>query len=317
MYALASRPLPAGHPAARLTVALGRPRAVPPPLLMLLGMLSTQVGAAVAKQLFGSTSAGGTTTLRLGFAALILLLVARPGLRLGWRAAGLVGAFGLSLALMNLSFYAALQRVPLGVAVTIGFAGPLLVSLAGSRRAADVAWAALAGGGVLLISGLGGAGLDGVGLLLCAAVAVGWAGYVLLGKAVSAQVPGSRGLALGMAVAALAVLPFGVADGGAALLDPWTLALGVAVALLSSVLPYSAELAALRRMPARVFAVLLSLEPAIGALVGLVLLGELLAWSQALGVACVVGAALGATLVRGSSTPEERDAPRRNGPRAR
>ncbi|WP_233512681.1 EamA family transporter [Micromonospora deserti] len=297
MYALASRPLPAGHPA-RLTAALGRPRAVPPPLLMLLGMLSTQVGAAVAKQLFGSTSPGGTTTLRLGFAALILLALTRPGLRLGWRAAGLVGAFGLALALMNLAFYAALHRVPLGVAVTIGFAGPLLVSLAGSRRLTDVAWAVLAGGGVLLIGGFGGAGVDPVGLLLCAAIAAGWAGYVLLGKAVSERVPGTRGLALGMAVAALAVLPLGVAGSGGALLDPWTLALGVAVALLSSVLPYSAELSALRRMPARVFAVLLSLEPAIGALVGLLLLGEVLAGWQAVGVACVVGAALGATLVR-------------------
>ncbi|MDT0530116.1 EamA family transporter [Micromonospora sp. DSM 115977] len=305
MYALSSRPLPAGRPATRLSVALGQPRAVPPPLLMLLGMLSTQVGAAVAKQLFGSTSAGGTTTLRLGFAALILLVLVRPGLRLGWRTAGLVGAFGLALAVMNLAFYAALHRVPLGVAVTIGFAGPLLVSLAGSRRLADVAWAALAGGGVLLISGLGGTGVDRLGLLCCVAVAVGWAGYVLLGKAVSARVPGSRGLALGMAVAALAVLPFGVAGSGTALLDPWTLALGAAVALLSSVLPYSAEMAALRRMPARVFAVLLSLEPAIGALVGLVLLGELLAWPQAAGVACVVGAALGATLVR----PDRSSAP--------
>ncbi|PZF90669.1 EamA family transporter [Micromonospora deserti] len=265
---------------------------------MLLGMLSTQVGAAVAKQLFGSTSPGGTTTLRLGFAALILLALTRPGLRLGWRAAGLVGAFGLALALMNLAFYAALHRVPLGVAVTIGFAGPLLVSLAGSRRLTDVAWAVLAGGGVLLIGGFGGAGVDPVGLLLCAAIAAGWAGYVLLGKAVSERVPGTRGLALGMAVAALAVLPLGVAGSGGALLDPWTLALGVAVALLSSVLPYSAELSALRRMPARVFAVLLSLEPAIGALVGLLLLGEVLAGWQAVGVACVVGAALGATLVR-------------------
>ncbi|MFI6227330.1 EamA family transporter [Micromonospora echinospora] len=299
MYAHALRPQPAPtSTVARLVGTIGRPDAVPPPVLMLLGMFSTQLGAAVAKQLFGTTSPGGTTTLRLGFAALILLVIARPGLRLGWRTGGLVVGFGLMLALMNLSFYAALHRVPLGVAVTIGFAGPLLVGLAGSRRLLDAGWAVLAGGGVLLISGLGGAAVDGLGLFFCVATAVGWAGYVVFGGAVSKRIPGSRGLALGMAVGALAVLPFGVAGSGTALLDPWILLLGVGVALLSSVLPYSAEMSALRRMPARVFAVLLSLEPAIGALVGLVLLGELLAWPQFLGVACVVGAALGATLVR-------------------
>lgn len=297
VYAHASRPLPL-HPAVRLTAALNRPDAVPPPLLMLLGMVSTQVGAAVAKQLFGATSAGGTTTLRLGLGALVLLAVTRPTLRLGWRAAGLVGAFGLAMAAMNLAFYAALQRVPLGVAVTVGFAGPLLVSLLGSRRFTDLLWAVLAGTGVLLLAGLGGVGVDAAGLLLCGLIAVGWAGYVLLGKAMSRQVPGTRGLALGMAVGAVCVLPFGAASGGAELLDPRILALGLGVALLSSVLPYSAELAALRRMPARVFAVLLSLEPAVAALVGMVLLGELLAWSQLVGVGCVVGAALGATLLR-------------------
>ncbi|WP_242623947.1 EamA family transporter [Micromonospora kangleipakensis] len=297
MYAHASRPLPV-HPAVRLTAALGRPEAVPPPLLMLLGMVSTQVGAAVAKQLFASTSPGGTTALRLGLGALVLLAASRPTLRLGWRAVGLVGAFGVAMAAMNLAFYAALQRVPLGVAVTVGFAGPLLVSLLGSRRFTDVLWAALAGTGVLLLAGLGGVGVDAVGLLLCALIAVGWAGYVLLGKAMSGHVPGTRGLALGMAVGAVCVLPFGVASGGAELLDPRILALGLGVALLSSVLPYSAELAALRRLPARVFAVLLSLEPAVAALVGALLLGELLAWPQLLGVGCVVGAALGATLAR-------------------
>ncbi|MEU4565895.1 EamA family transporter [Micromonospora sp. NPDC023956] len=304
MYAHALRhPQPPPTTAvARLVGVVGRPDAVPPPLLMLLGMFSTQLGAAVAKHLFGTTSPGGTTTLRLGFAALILLAIARPGLRLGWRTAGLVVGFGLMLALMNLSFYAALHRVPLGVAVTIGFAGPLLVGLAGSRRLLDVLWAVLAGGGVLLISGLGGTAVDGLGLLFCVCTAIGWAGYVVFGGAVSKRVPGTRGLALGMAVGALAVLPFGVAGSGSALLDPGILLLGVGVALLSSVLPYSAEMSALRRMPARVFAVLLSLEPAIGALVGLVLLGELLTWPQFLGVGCVVGAALGATLVRPDRT---------------
>ncbi|MBY8872058.1 EamA family transporter [Micromonospora sp. PLK6-60] len=264
---------------------------------MLLGMVSTQVGAAVAKQLFTATSPGGTTTLRLALGAVVLLAVARPALRIGWRAAAVVGVFGLAMAAMNLAFYAALQRVPLGVAVTVGFAGPLLVSLAGSRRLTDALWAVLAGGGVLLLAGLGGTAADPFGLLLCAGIAVGWAGYVLAGKALSAHVPGTRGLALGMAVSALCVLPFGVASGGATLLEPRILLLGLGVALLSSVLPYSAELAALRRMPARVFAVLLSLEPAVAAMVGAALLGEHLGLAQLLGIGCVVGAALGATLL--------------------
>lgn len=294
----------AGRLPARLVAAIG-PDAVPPPLLMLLGMVSTQVGAAVAKQLFATTSPGGTTALRLSFGALVLLAAARPTLRLGLRTAGLVAVFGVAMAVMNLSFYAALDRVPLGVAVTIGFTGPLLVSLAGSRRPRDLLWAVLAGSGVVLLAGVlvpgssaGSAGLDPMSLLLCAATALGWAGYVLLGKAVSVRLGAGHGLALGMAFGALCVLPFGVAGSGSALLDPWTLTLGLGVALLSSVLPYSAEMAALRRMPARVFAVLLSLEPAVAALIGVTLLHETLGWTQLLGTACVVGASLGAVTGR-------------------
>lgn len=164
-----------------------------------------------------------------------------------------------------------------------------------------MAWVALAGAGVLLLAWVGGtsgAGLDGTSLLLCAVLALGWAGYVVLGKAVSTRVGGTRGLALGMAVGAVCVLPFGVASSGTDLLDPGTIALGLGVALLSSVIPYSAEMAALRRMPARVFAILLSLEPAIAALVGVALLHEMLTWPQLLGIACVVGASLGAVAGR-------------------
>ncbi|MGI5212345.1 EamA family transporter [Plantactinospora sp. CA-290183] len=323
-YAHAPRPpatVPAATLPARLTAVLG-PDAVPPPLLMLLGMVSTQVGAAVAKQLFTTTSPGGTTALRLCFGALVLLALARPSLRLGLRTAGAVAAFGVAMAAMNLAFYAALERVPLGVAVTIGFTGPLLVSLATSRRLRDLAWVVLAGAGVALLAGAlptgardgGVPALDGTSLLLCGVIALGWGGYVLLGKAVSTRLGGGRGLALGMAVGALCVLPFGVVDSGTALLDPWTLALGLGVALLSSVLPYSAEMAALRRMPARVFAVLLSLEPAVAAMIGLALLHETLGWAQLLGITCVVGASLGAVSSRrppgagGHSRPASRRA---------
>ncbi|GLH94939.1 EamA family transporter [Phytohabitans aurantiacus] len=275
--------------------ALAGPDAVPPPLLMLVGMVSTQVGAATAKELFGAASVGGATALRLSFGALVLIALARPALRLGWRTAGYIGAFGIAMAGMNLAFYSALQRVPLGVTVTISFAGPLVISLAASRRLRDAAWAVLASAGVVLLAGVGDSAIDRTGLLLCAACALCWAAYILLGKAVSDRAPGGRGLALGMAVGAIAVLPLGIATSGTQLLDTWTLVLGFGVALLSSVLPYSAELAALRRMPARVFAVLLSLEPAVAALVGIVVLHELLAWPQLVGIACVVGASVGAT----------------------
>ncbi|GIG88827.1 threonine transporter RhtB [Plantactinospora endophytica] len=303
-----AEPAPAGL--GRLVAAVG-PDAVPPPLLMLLGMVSTQVGAAIAKQLFSTTSPGGTTALRLGFGALVLLALARPTLRLGLRTAGLVAAFGVAMAGMNLAFYTALQRVPLGVAVTIAFTGPLLVSVAASRRVRDLGWVVLAGLGVALLAGLvdlgagsggGTAPLGGTALLCCGLVALGWAGYVVLGKAVSVRLGGSRGLALGMAVGAICVLPFGVAGSGSALLDPWTMTLGFGVALLSSVLPYSAEMAALRRMPARVFAVLLSLEPAVAALVGVTLLHETLGWPQLLGIGCVVAASLGAITGRPERT---------------
>lgn len=279
---------------ARLRAVAG-PDAVPPPLLMLLGMVSIQVGAATAKELFGAVGAGGATALRLGFGALVLLALARPTLRLGWRTAGYIGAFGVAMAGMNLAFYAALQHVPLGVAVTISFAGPLVISLAATRRLRDAAWAVLAGAGVVLLAGVGDSAIDRVGLLLCAVCALCWGAYIPLGKAVTDRAPGGRGLSLGMAVGALAVLPLGAATSGAQMLDTWTLVLGFGVALLSSVLPYSAELAALRRMPARVFAVLLSLEPAVAALVGVVVLHELLAWPQIVGIACVVGASVGAT----------------------
>ena len=279
-----------------------RPRggsiAIPPPALVLIGIVSVQLGSALAKHLFAAVGSLGAVALRLGFAAVILLAFWRPPVRLDRRAWSAVLVYGVVLGSMNLCFYLALARVPLGIAVTIEFLGPLAVALAGSRRALDVLWAVLAAAGVaLLMEGRG--SLDLLGALFALAAGVFWGLYILASAALGRHTSEGHGLALGMAVAALVAVPFGVAHGGAALLQPWVLAAGLGVALLSSVVPYSAELEALRKMPPRVFAVLMSLEPAMAALVGLLVLHESLRATQWLAVLCVVVASAGAT--RGGS----------------
>ncbi len=269
---------------------------IPPPALVLLGIVSVQVGSALAKHLFGEVGSFGTVALRLFFAAAVLMLLWRPSLALlvdrdAWP---VVLGYGVILGLMNLSFYLALDRLPLGIAVTIEFLGPLAVALLGSRRWLDAFWAVLAAGGVVLLME-GGGDLDLVGVLFALAAGVFWGLYILLGAALGRHTTEGNGLALGMVIAALIAVPFGVADAGTALLEPWVLAAGLGVALLSSVIPYTLDLEALRRMPARVFGILMSLEPAMAALIGLILLSESLHWSQWIAVLCVVIASAGAT----------------------
>ncbi|MDG9702509.1 DMT family transporter [Streptomyces sp. DH37] len=282
-------------PRSPLTALAGRTfDAVPPPALVLLGIVSVQVGAALAKHLFGAVGSFGTVALRLFFAAAVLMLLWRPSLRMSRRAWTVVLGYGVVLGLMNLCFYLALARIPLGIAVTIEFLGPLAVALAGSRRWSDALWAVLAAGGVvLLMEGRG--DLDLVGSLFALAAGVCWGLYILVGAALGRHTTEGDGLALGMAVAALVAVPFGVADSGTALIQPWVLVAGLGVALLSSVIPYSLDLEALRRMPPRVFGVLMSLEPAVAALIGLIVLQESLHWSQWIAVLCVVAASAGAT----------------------
>lgn len=282
----------------------GRPRpggvlgAIPPPALVLLGIVSVQLGSALAKHLFASVGSLGTVALRLFFAAAVLMLSWRPSERLDRRAWTAVLAYGVVLGSMNLCFYLALARIPLGIAVTIEFLGPLAVALLGSRRWVDALWALLAGAGVFLLTE-GRGELDLVGALFALAAGVCWGLYILASAALGRHTRDGHGLALGMAIAALVAVPFGVAHAGTALLQPAVLVAGIGVALLSSVVPYSAELEALRRMPPRVFAILMSLEPAMAALVGLVVLHESLHASQWLAVLCVVVASAGAT--RGGS----------------
>ncbi len=279
--------------------------AIPPPALVLLGIVSVQLGSAVAKQLFSEVGSFGTVALRLFFAAVVLLLVWRPTVRMTRRTWTVVLGYGVILGLMNLCFYLALDRLPLGLAVTIEFLGPLAVALAGSRRWLDVVWALLAAAGVVLLME-GGGDLDLVGVMFALAAGAFWGLYILLGAALGRHTTEGNGLALGMAIAAVVAVPFGVVDAGTALLQPWVLIAGLGVALLSSVLPYTLDLEALRRMPARVFGILMSLEPAMAALIGLVVLQEALHWTQWIAVLCVVVASAGATR---SARPEVRAEP--------
>jgi inner membrane transporter RhtA len=231
--------------------------------------------------------------LRLFFAAAVLMLLWRPSLHMDRRVWTVVLSYGVILGLMNLCFYLALDRLPLGIAVTIEFLGPLAVALAGSRRWLDAFWAVLAAAGVvLLMEGRG--DLDAVGVAFALAAGMFWGLYILVGAALGRHTTEGNGLALGMAVAALVAVPFGVADSGTALIQPWVLVAGLGVALLSSVIPYTLDLEALRKIPPRVFGILMSLEPAMAALIGLIVLQEALQWSQWVAVLCVVAASAGA-----------------------
>lgn len=276
---------------------LGR---VPPSALILLSMTSTQIGAALATHLFGIAGPGGTVLLRIGFAALILMLsqggLPARALHMPRRAYVPVVLFGLTLACMNFSFYSALDRLPLGIAVTIEFIGPLGVAVAGSRRALDFVWVAFAAGGIVLFAPWTGAHLDPFGVLLALVAGSLWACYILLSARVGRSFPGSSGLALAMSIGALAILPVGVVSAGTTLLNPLVLLAGCAVALLSSAVPYSLDIEALRRMPTHVFGILMSLEPAVAALVGLVLLAERLSVRDMAALALVTAAMLGVTL---------------------
>jgi inner membrane transporter RhtA len=284
-----------GLPRVSLVALAGRTvGAVPPPAQVLAGILSVQLGAALAKQLFGAVGSSGAVAVRLFFAALVLLVVWRPSMRMNRRAWVVVVAYGVVLGVMNLCFYMALSKIPLGVVVTIEFLGPLAVALGGSRRWLDALWALLAAGGVVLLTE-GNADLHLVGVLFALAAAACWGGYILLSAALGRHTSDGGGLALGMCIAALVAVPVGAVEGGTSLLAPWVLLVGLGVALLSSVIPYSLELEALRRIPPKVFGVLMSVEPAVAALIGLVVLGESLGPVQWLAVLLVVTASAGAT----------------------
>lgn len=271
--------------------------AVPAPLLELAAILSIHLGAALATRLFASLGEQGTAFVRLAFGAAVLLAAARPR----WRAFGVdvwprLVLFGALLAGLNLFFYEALARLPLGVVATVEFSGPLTVAVAASRRAVDFLWVGLAAVGIALLAPIGGLRLDPIGLLFAAAAAACLGLYILVGGSLGRRLPGLQGLAVGMAVGALLLLPVGVARAGGGLLQPGLLALGLAVAMVSTIVPFSLEYAAMRRMRARAFGVLLSSEPAIATLVGVVLLGNALGLRQLAALAAITVASAGSTL---------------------
>ena len=268
---------------------------VPAVTLVLGAVVSVQTGAAVATTLFDELGPTGTVMVRLGFAAIILTAIWRPSI------AGMGGAqrrdvilFGLALAGMNACFYLALDRIPLGIGVTLEFVGPLGVAFASSRDRLDLLWAGLAGAGIVLLSPLPGGDLDSLGCALALLAGGFWAAYIVLAERIGRSFPGGQGLALAMVVAGALLLPIGIADAGAELLSPGLLAVGLVVAILSSAIPYSLELEALRRLPRGTFGVLMSLEPAVAATIGFVGLNQGLAASEVLAIALVVTASAGA-----------------------
>ncbi|MFJ8821404.1 EamA family transporter [Streptomyces sp. NPDC102467] len=265
--------------------------------LVLAGCVSVQFGGALAVSLMPRVGAVGVVTLRLVVAALVLMVVCRPRLRGHSRADwGTVVAFGVAMGAMNMLFYQAAARIPLGLAVTFEVLGPLALSVVASRRAVNFVWAGLALCGVFLLGGAGDGlgGLDLVGVAFAVAAGAMWATYIIFSARTGRRFPQADGLALAMAVAAVLSLPLGIAASGTRLLDPVTIGLGSAVAILSSVLPYTLELIALRRLPASTFAVMMSLEPAIAALAGFLVLSQALTLIQALAIALVIGASMGA-----------------------
>ncbi|WP_375738840.1 threonine/homoserine exporter RhtA [Pseudomonas boanensis] len=279
-----------------------------PVSVLMVAMASVQSGASLAKSLFPIIGAQGTTTLRLVFAALILLVVLQP-----WRARLNAGSlrtiiiYGMALGGMNLMFYMSLRTIPLGIAVALEFTGPLAVALFASRRPIDFVWIALAVLGLWLLLPLGQTSdhLDHTGIAYALGAGVCWALYILFGQRAGAD-HGMQGAALGVMVAALFIAPIGIVHAGSALLAPELLPVALGVALLSTAIPYSLEMIALTRLPAQTFGTLMSIEPAFGALSGLLFLGETLAASQWFAICCIILASIGCTA---TATPRQQVQP--------
>ncbi|WP_245155083.1 EamA family transporter [Nocardioides sp. 1609] len=272
-----------------------------PIVLVLVGIASVQLGASIAKSLFDEVSPTTIVWLRLATSAVVLVAIARPRLHVRSRADLLaVLGYGASLGLMNWAIYQSFQRIPLGIAVTVEFIGPLTLAVLGSRRARDLVWVALAAAGVALL-GAERADLDVLGVLFALLAGAAWASYILLAGSVGRRYDGLDGLALGSVVAVVLLTPLLLTDDATdGLLDPRILLLGAAVGLLSSVVPYSCELIALRSIRPAVFGILMSLEPAAAALAGLLVIDERLSPVQWLAIACVIAASVGATRQRGT-----------------
>lgn len=293
------------HPHSSKALPLRPQSLLIPVTLVTFGMVCTQIGASLAKELFPLVGAEGATALRLALAAIVLVIFFRPWRqcldREQWRAVLLYGGV---MGVMNLFFYAALATIPLGVAVALEFSGPLAVALAGSRKPLDFAWIALAVAGLALLLPLGQTAGDVsiIGILFALAAGVCWAGYIIFGQRAGTG-GGPHITALGVAIAAVIALPFGAVTAGAKLLDPAILPVALGVALLSSAIPYALDMIALPRMPARIFGILMSGQPALGALAGFLILHEALNLWQLTGIVAVAIASLGATVTIARNPP--------------
>lgn len=277
---------------------------IPPVPAVLLSIISVQGGAAIAKGIFPVLGPAVTSSLRIVLSAVILIIFNRPNLKEvtkeQWKA---VSLYGLTLGAMNIIFYMAISRIPLGLGVTLEFIGPLVLALFGSKRILDYLWVALAAIGIVLIAPWTNNGLNITGVLLALLAGAFWAGYIVMGGRISKIMDGGKAVTIGMIFASVLVLPFAIGDGLLTHLKPWILLSGFALALLSSAIPFTLEMNALKKMPAKTFSILMSLEPAAAALSGLVFLHEYLSVYEWMAVALVVIASAGATLTRKKYDP--------------
>ena len=272
---------------------------LPATSLLMGSILSVQVGAALAKRLFHEIGPGGTVFLRVFLASLVLVAIWRPKLaQYSWAQYRLALLFGITFAGMNFAFYSAIARIPLGIAVTVEFIGPLGVAVVGSRRPLDFAWGILAAIGVLLLAPWTGATIDPLGIVLALVAGGCWACYIVLGARTGRSFTGGSGLALALSIGAVILAPIGIAEAGSTLLQPSVLLMGFGVALLSSAIPYSLEIEALRRISPQLFGIFMSIEPAMAAIIGFLILGETLAPRALIAIVLVTLASIGATRPR-------------------
>ncbi|MDQ1141015.1 EamA family transporter [Pedobacter agri] len=270
---------------------------LPPVPAVLLSIISVQCGAAIAKGLFPEIGAAATASIRIGLSAIILLVAFRPNLtKLNAKQWKYVILYGLSLGAMNMVFYMAIERIPIGLGVTLEFVGPLLLAIFSSKKAIDFIWIVLAAIGIALIAPWTSNGLNLTGVLLALLAGGFWAAYIILGGRISKIMKGGEAVAVGMLFATLLILPFGIFSGGLNQLSPKLLGLGASLALLSSAIPFTLEINALKQLPARTFSILMSLEPAMAALAAFVFLQEYLSLTECIAVACVVIASAGSAI---------------------
>ncbi|GCE30503.1 threonine transporter RhtB [Dictyobacter alpinus] len=271
---------------------------IPPQIFALLAMVSVQMGASVGKSLFQVIGPLGTTFLRLGFAAIFFMLLWRPNIRqLTRKNVFLVVSFGIAIACMNSAFYIAIDRIPLGIAVTLEFVGPLGVAIIQSRRLKDVLWVVLAAAGILLLAPLGSKmEIDLIGVACALIAGIFWGLYIIFNVQIGRAFAGGQGLALSMVVAALLSTPIGIISGGAAVFAPQNLLSGLGVSVLSTMIPFTLELEALRRLPSRVFGIFMSVEPGIATIIGFLVLHEVITFREIMAILLIITASIGTSL---------------------